>query len=65
MLDAFLRVLVAMGSSGSILMCRDSIIHAFLSQRVFNAERYCLRWMTNRYSRSLLVESAKMRFIVS
>ena len=57
----FLRVLVAIGSGRSKLACRGSIFHTFLSLRIFNAEKHCLRWMTNRGSRGLLVKCAKLK----
>ena len=57
----FLRVLVAMGSGRLKLTHRGSIFHAFSSLRVFNAEKYCLRWMIKRYSRGLLVECIKLK----
>ena len=57
----FLRVLVAIGSGRSKLVHRGSIFHTFPSLRVFNVEKYCLRWMTNRCSRSLLVEYIKLK----
>ena len=57
----FLRVLVAMGSGRSKLVHRGSIFHAFPSLRVFNVEKYCLRWMANRHSRGLLVECIKLK----
>ena len=60
----FLRVLVAIGSGRSKLVSRGSIFHAFPSLRVFNAEKYYLRWTTNRCSRSLLVRCIKLKVII-
>ena len=57
----FLRVLVAIGSGRAKLVHRGSIFYAFPSLMAFNAEKYCLMWMTDRCSRGLLVKCAMLK----
>ena len=60
----FLRVLVAIGSGRSKLVHRGSIFHTFPLLRVFNAEKYCFRWITKRISRGLLVECMNLNIMI-